>query len=181
MELFGFPIETIYLYALIISGALIILFLFFGDLLGGIGEIAGIFNPVLILAFITFLSASGYLLEMLTSLNSMLILGISAVLALLLDILFNVFVLVPLSSAEESLAYTEDSLRGRMATVLISIPENGFGEIMIESYSGRISKPAASFDNVPIQEGQEVLVVETKNGVLYVLPKDRIDLNRRNV
>lgn len=172
MELFGLPIQTIYLYVLIISGLCIILYLFFGDVIEGISEATGFLNPVLILAFLIFMSAIGYLLEALTDMNTFLIMGIAAVSSLILDTLLNVFVLIPLANTEESLAYTEDSLKGRLATVLIPIPEDGFGEILIESISGRISKPAASFDNKMIAEGKKVLIIDVKEGVLYVVPRN---------
>lgn len=168
MELFGFPIQTIYLSTLIFSGILIILYVFFGDMADGIGE-GSFLNPVLILAFITFLSASGYIFEMTTSLSSVVILLLAAVIAVLLDILLNIFVLIPLSSAEESLVYTDESLRGRVGTVLIPIPESGFGEVLIENISGRISKPASSYENTVIAEGSKVLIVEVANGVIKVI------------
>lgn len=170
MTLFGASIETIYLILLIVSGSLTILYLFFGDFLEGLGEATVFLNPVLILAFITFFSAGGYILETVTSMNSFLIMGIAAVAALLLDIILNVFVLVPMSSAEQSLSYTEKSLEGRIGKVIISIPEKGFGEVVIESYSGMISKPAASFEDTAIPEGTEILVIEVKDGVLHVMP-----------
>ncbi|GIN92181.1 putative membrane protein YuaF [Siminovitchia terrae] len=170
MTLFGMPIETIYLILLIVSGSLTILYLFFGDVLEGLGEATGFLSPILILAFITFFSAGGYILELLISLNSFLIMGIAAITAFLLDIILNVFVLVPMSSAEQSLSYTEKSLEGRIGKVIISIPEKGFGEVVIESYSGMISKPAASFEDMEIPEGSEVLVIEVKDGVLHVMP-----------
>lgn len=172
MEIFGIEIQTIYLYTLIISGSLIILYLFFGDVIEGISEATGFLNPVLILAFLTFLSAIGYVLEALTGLNSILILVIAAIVSIILDTLLNVFVLIPLANSEESLVYTEDSLKGRLGNVIIPIPENGFGEVLIESISGRISKPAASFDNKVIEEGKKVLVIDIKDGVLYVVPRN---------
>ncbi|RDW15927.1 NfeD family protein [Oceanobacillus chungangensis] len=168
MVLFGTPIETIYLTTLIVAGILTILFLLFGDILEGIGEMLGIFNPVLILAFLTFTSASGYILESLTTLNSILILIISILTGLLLVTLLNIFILIPMSSAEESLSYTEESLKGRVGKVIIPIPENGFGEVVIDSKSGRISKPAACYENKIIQEGQQVLIINVEKGVLYV-------------
>lgn len=173
MEIFGAGIQTIYLYTLLISGSLIILYLFFGDVVEGVSEATGILNPVLILAFLTFLSAAGYLLEALTALNSILIMVISAIVSLILDTFLNVFVLIPLSKSEESLVYTEDSLKGRIGNVIIPIPENGFGEVLIESISGRISKPAASFDNTFIDEGKKVLIIDVKNGVIYVVPQNQ--------
>lgn len=170
MELFGLPIATIYLYGLIISGILTFLYVLFADVLHidtGDGALHFL-NPVLVFAFVTILSGSGYLLERLSSLNSWITLGISAVISFILVTLLNVFVLVPLSSAEESLVYKESDLRGRIGTVITPIPIDGFGEVMIESASGRIAKPASSFDGEQIANGESVLVVQVKNGVLEV-------------
>jgi membrane protein implicated in regulation of membrane protease activity len=170
MSIFGIPIETIYLYMLTVSSALILLYIFFGDMFEGIGEIFPIANPILILAFITFFSASGYLLETMTTLSSLLIIIISALISLILDILLHVFVLVPLASAEQSLGYTESSLAGRIGKIIIAVPADGYGEVVIESKSGRISKPATTFNKQPIAEGTEVLVLEAREGVLYIEP-----------
>lgn len=82
--------------------------------------------------------------------------------------LLHVFVLVPLSSAEESLVYKESDLQGRVGKVITAIPRDGYGEVMIESISGRIAKPATSFDRVAIPNGTNVLVVQVQNGVLEV-------------
>lgn len=170
MELFGVPIVTVYLYGLIISGILTFIYVLFADVLhvdtgdGGLHFL----NPVLVFAFMTILSASGYLFERLSSLHSLLILAISAVIAFILVTLLNVFVLVPMSSAEESLAYQESDLRGRIGTVITPIPTDGFGEVLIESASGRIAKPASSFDGGEIANGTRVLVVQVKDGVLQV-------------
>lgn len=172
MTLFGTPIETIYLTLLIIAGSLTVLYLFFGDILEGIGEALGFFNPVLILSFITFFSATGYVMEFITPFHSLLIIAISIIMAFILDTLLNVFILIPLSSAEESLSYTEESLKGRVGKIIIPIPENGFGEIVIESKVGMISRPAAGIENKAIAEGVQVLVLEVEKGVLYVEPYD---------
>lgn len=175
MELFGTPIEAIYLTTLIISGIITVLYLLFGDILEGVAEATGFLNPTLILAFATFFSASGYILELLTPLNSILIIIISITIAIILDFLLNVFVLIPLASAEESLVYTEESLKGRIGKVILSVPKDGFGEVVIESNSGNIAKPATSFDNLPIPEGSQVLVIDIKSGILYVTPHESFD------
>lgn len=169
------PIETFYLTVLIFVGVLTVLFLLFGDFLHGILGAVDFLNPTLIFAFLTFTAASGYLLEKLTSLNHLIIMIVSSLIAIILDLLLNVFVLVPLSSAEESLVYTTQSLKGRVGKVIISIPVDGFGEVVLNNSSGTIAKPAASFDQKPIEEGQKVLVIEVKNGVLMVLPYDSIN------
>jgi membrane protein implicated in regulation of membrane protease activity len=170
MEPFSIPLETIYLYGLIISGIITVLYVLFADVFHfhGVGDGLDFLNPVLIFAFVTILSASGYLFERLSSFHYLLILGISAVAAFIVVALINVFVLVPLSSAEESLVYKESDLRGRIGTVITTIPVDGFGEVIIESTSGRIAKPASSFDGDLIPNGTKVLIVQVENGVLQV-------------
>jgi len=171
MELFGLPLVTIYLYGLIIAGVGTVLYVLFADVLhfdaSGDGGLPFL-NPVLIFAFITILSASGYLFERLSSLHHVIIFLISAVISFIFVTLLNVFVLVPLSSAEESLVYSESDLRGRIGTVITPIPISGFGEVIIENASGRIAKPATSFDGESIAGGTKVLIVQVKNGVLEV-------------
>jgi membrane-bound ClpP family serine protease len=166
MELFGVPLQTIYLYGLIISGAVTILYLFFGDVLSG--ALDGIFNPTLVFSFISIFSAGGYLGEMFTSFHSGWIAAFSAAIALILVTLLNVFILVPISNAEESLAYKETDLRGRIGTVITPIPEDGYGEVLIENVSGRISKPAVSFKKKELPNGTKVLIIDVVNGVLQV-------------
>jgi membrane protein implicated in regulation of membrane protease activity len=168
MELLGMPLETIYLYGLVISGAVTILYLFFGDALEGITEAIPFVNPTLIFSFVTIFSAGGFLGETLTKLHSVLIAGASAIIALIIVTLLNVFVLIPLSNAEESLVYKESDLRGRIGTVITGIPVDGYGEVLIENISGRISKPAASFTKTDIPYGKKVLVIDVENGVLQV-------------
>ncbi|MDQ1144449.1 hypothetical protein QE429_001276 [Bacillus sp. SORGH_AS 510] len=178
LEPFSIPLETIYLYGLIISGVLTVLYVLFADVFHFHGAGDGglhFLNPVLIFAFITVMSASGYLFEKLSSLHYLLILAISAVAAFIVVTLLNVFVLVPLSSAEESLVYNESDLRGRIGTVITSIPADGFGEVLIDSISGRIAKPASSFDGEQIPYGSTVLVVQVKNGVLEVTVHQEIE------
>ncbi|WP_071458682.1 NfeD family protein [Bacillus massilinigeriensis] len=165
MELFGVPIETLYLYGLFISGAITVLYLFFGDILNGIETI---FSPVLIFSFMTIFSAGGYIAEMVTVYPSVPIAVGAALLALILVTMLNVFVLAPIAGAEESLVYKESDLCGKTGIVITSIPADGLGEVLIESVSGRIAKPAASFTGKEIPYGQKVLVINVENGVLQV-------------
>ena len=100
--------------------------------------------------------------------SSGLIATISALIALILVTLLNVFLLIPLSKAEESLVYKESDLRGRIGTVITAVPADGYGEVLIESLSGRISKPAVSFSNSEIAYGKKVLIIDIESGVLQV-------------
>ncbi|WP_349408442.1 NfeD family protein [Pseudalkalibacillus sp. SCS-8] len=172
MELFGNTMETLYLYGLIIGGILTFLYILLSDILEGIFEVLSdsLFNPTLVLSFITLLSGTGFVMEKLTSLNSLLILAGSTVTALVLVTLLNIFVLVPLSSAEESNTYAVEDLQGRIGKVIITIPVDGYGEVLISGNGGNIAKAAKSLDNTLIKEGTEILVIDIDNGVLHVAP-----------
>ncbi|MCY8939801.1 NfeD family protein [Peribacillus frigoritolerans] len=169
MELFGVPLETVYLYGLIIFGGVTFLFILFNDIFSGL-ELPDIFNPTLIFCFLTVFFASGFLLESLSGLNAGLCAGISLIISFTIVTLLNVFVLIPISSAEESLTFHDNDLRGRVGRVLTSIPVDGFGEVLIESISGSIAKTAASYKNEGIVSDTKVLIIEVKNGVIYVMP-----------
>ncbi|MEH7662614.1 hypothetical protein V7193_06240, partial [Bacillus velezensis] len=142
MDIFHLPLETVYLYTLIISGSLTLLILFFQDVFHGLSEAIPVsfLNPALILSFLTIFSASGYIGEIAAPLSSSVIALLSFVLSVLLVSLLHFFVLVPLSSAEESLAYRETDLKGRVGRVITSVPKDGYGEVIIEGIGVAISK-----------------------------------------
>ena len=171
-------VEQIYLYVLLIVGAATILYVFFGDVAEGIGEGIPFLNPAIILAFMTLTSASGYLLEELTAWNSVVILIASAAIGVVADILLYFFVLLPMSSAEVSLAYTDESLAGQVARVITPIPTDGFGEIVIDSISGLLHKRAAGYDNEEIDYGKEVLVIDVKEGTFLVREYEPLNFNK---
>lgn len=167
--------EQVYLTVTLVAGVLTILYLFLDDIIGAEIEIAWL-NPSLILSFITLGSATGYILERLTGLNDLIVLFIGIISGLILTILFNIFVLVPLKSAEVSLAYTEESLGGQVGRVIVPIPVDGFGEVVIETVNGLISKSAVSYDNEEIPYDKEVLVVEVENGILRVKEYEKLKI-----
>lgn len=167
MELFGLSMQEFYMYALIIAGALTILYVFFGDIADA-GEGIPFLNPAVILAFFTLAFAGGYLLESVSGLNSLAIFAISAAAAIVLDVLLYFFILLPLSSAESSIAYTDESLLGQVAKVIIPIPVDGYGEIVLETYGGMISKRATGFDNEAIGQDEQVLIIEVDDGTFFV-------------
>ncbi len=170
MEVFGFPISTIYIALLFISGIFVLLYALFGDIIEGLDEGIPFLNPILIGSFVIFVSAIGYVLEIATSWSSVIILVIAAIAGFLLTTCLHLFVLVPMRSAEHSLAISDETLKGKIGKTIISIPEDGFGEVLLESVSGRIAKSAKSFDGKEIPADVQVLVVKVEDGVLYVIP-----------
>lgn len=170
LVIFGVDIQTIYLYTLGISAVLAILYLLFSDLLDGILDVS--FNPTVIFIFFTFLGASGYLLEHFRIMDHLLIFFISFIISILFSLLLQLYVFTPLKKAETSLAYSQNSLEGKIAKVIIPIPADGYGEVVISNTSGTISKSAISIDQTEIKEGQEVIVIYVKNGLLVVSSYD---------
>lgn len=177
MEVFGLPMEQVYMYTLILAGALTVLYVFFGDIAEA-GEGIPFFNPAAILAFFTLAAAIGFVLEAATNLSSLAILGISAGGAIVLDLLLYFFILLPMSSAEASLAYTDDALLGQVGKVIIPIPVDGYGEVVIETYSGMISKRATGYDNEAIGQERQVLIIEVNDGTLYVRDYEPVAFNK---
>jgi membrane protein implicated in regulation of membrane protease activity len=167
MELFGLSMEQVYMYTLLAAGALTVLYVFFGDAADA-GDGIPFFNPTVVLAFVTLMAAAGYLFEAATNLNGMAVIGIAAIVAAVLDALLYFFILLPLSSAESSIAYTDESLLGQVAKVIVPIPVDGYGEVVIETYGGIISKRAAGFDNEAIEQERQVLIIQVNDGTLYV-------------
>lgn len=170
--LFGFELQAIYLTVLIVFGCLTILYILFSDIMDGAFEGIPYIDPAVILAFITMFSASAYLLEKFSPLSSMFVVLISSVLSAIFSALIYFFVLLPLKSAEVSLAYTDESLGGQVGKVIVPIPKNGYGEIIIETTSGVISKRATGFDNEEIDYDNQVLIIEVKDGTVYVKKYD---------
>lgn len=168
MEVLGLPVVQVYLYALIISGLVTVLYVLFSDVAEGIGEVSPFLDPVVLLAFVTFTAAAGYIMELIFTWNSVLILVLALIIAFVLDLLLYFFVLLPLASAEVSLAYTDESLMGQVGRVIVPIPVGGFGEIVIETVNGLISKRAMGYENTAIGYDKEVLVIEVKDGTFIV-------------
>ena len=93
MELFGMPIVQVYLVVLIIAALATLLYIFFSDMAEGIGEVSPFLDPAVVLSFITFVAAVGYILELVTAWNSGIILVIALATAFVLDLLLYFFIL----------------------------------------------------------------------------------------
>jgi hypothetical protein len=166
--LFGYSIEIIYLTVLIVIGCCTVLYLFFADIADGSFEAIPFFDPAVILSFITFTAAAGYFFERFFNFSSLTNFIIAIVLSSMFTALLYYFLLVPLRSAEVSLAYTDESLESQLAKVIVPVPLNGFGEIVIETANGIISKRAASYHDVEIPYDSQVLIIEMKDGTAFV-------------
>jgi len=168
-------LQEFFLYGVIISTVLTFILVLFNDLFDGL-LLPPFLNPVLILSFFTILCGIGYLFVTFTSLSPILATLFSAIISFIIVAIIHVFILVPVSTAQESLTITEEDLKGRLGKVIITVPEDGFGEVLITSNSGSFAKPAVSFDKEAIPAEAEVLIIDVKNGVLYVSPYEKSKL-----
>ncbi|EZP59304.1 hypothetical protein RCC94_12000 [Exiguobacterium acetylicum] len=159
-------VSTLYLYALAAAACGVFVSILFSDVIPGVDQI---FHPTLILSFVIITSAIGFGLEQLSPLGSILILIISSVIALLVTTLMHIFLFVPMAQAEQSLGFSEQMLEGRSATVIVPIPTEGYGEILLDDVSGRVSKSAVLFEGPALPQGTKVLVIEIKQGVASVV------------
>lgn len=172
-NVFGYSLETIYLTILIVIGCCTVLYMLFADLADASVDGIPFFDPALILSFITFTVAAAYLLEYFTSVGSVAIFIIALFVSALCTTLLYYFLLVPLRSAEVSLAYTDESLEGQLGKVIVPVPVDGFGEIVIETVNGLISKRATGFKNEEIPYDAQVLIIEVRESTAYVTLYDK--------
>ncbi|AUI36542.1 hypothetical protein ABS784_10270 [Geobacillus sp. G4] len=176
---FGHPPEVVYGAVLVVSALLTVLYFFFSDVLDGLFDVADhpLFSPQLILSFFIVGSAVGLLAEMYTDWASGSIIWLSIGVALVAVLLLHFFVFLPLRSAEASLGYTDADLEGALAKVIVSVPPDGLGEILISRKSGAVAKAAKSANNEAIPSGEEVIIVQMENGVAVVARHDPYHLS----
>lgn len=164
----GIPLETIYLYSLIICGGIAVLLVIFGDMIDFDGPV----DPMLVIPWLAFTSLFGYLGERLLGWNHFLLFLGSGSIALILVFLLNFYVLVPMKNAESTLSISEKDMEGNTAIVVTPIPINGMGEIQFKSVTGSINRPASFYapQDQPIDQGAQVLIIEIRERVCYVVP-----------
>ncbi|WJQ10943.1 hypothetical protein QT237_01830 [Geobacillus stearothermophilus] len=172
--IFGHPPEVIYGIVLVVSAVLTVVYFFFSDVLDGAFDVVDhpLFSPQLILSFFIVGSAVGLLAEMYTDWASDSIIWLSIGVALVAVLLLHFFVFLPLRSAEASLGYTDADLEGTLAKVIVPVPPDGFGEILISRKSGAVAKPAKSLHREEIAAGEEVVIVQMENGIAVVAKRD---------
>lgn len=67
---------------------------------------------------------------------------------------------------------SEQALKGKVGKVIVSIPEDGFGEILVSNIKGTTAKAAKTLDKSVIQNGNEVVIIDIKPGYVVVIPSE---------
>ncbi len=90
--------------------------------------------------------------------------GVGVVVGGLAQVLF-IYVLSPSRSSHFSLA---DDAVGREVEVIVTIPDNGLGQIAYDNISGRVTLGARSAEGKEIKRGQPVIIEKITGRVAFV-------------
>ncbi|MEN6324733.1 MAG: protease [Syntrophomonas sp.] len=170
--------ETIYwvcLYGGIIFTVTTIIFGdILGDIFGGILDSLAFdhlefLSPMVIVGGITAFGGSGIILERLTSLEALIVAIFSMMIASSLSVLVYFVYVRPMKNAENSSGYTLSELTGKIGTVIVPVPEQGFGEVLIKIGGGNTNHIACSCDGESFAAGTRIVVAEIIDGVLQVI------------
>ncbi|NDI35122.1 NfeD family protein [Chengkuizengella sediminis] len=149
----------------------------FGDIIGSFMD--GIFDflsvdgldflePVTLVGGLTIFGGSGILLTQYTSLHMPAIIILSVCAAILMSILVYFLYVKPMKNTENSISHSIQDYVGKIGEVTITIPKNGYGEVLIKIGASQINEIAASYDGEVIKEGTKIVVIEVKDSTLYV-------------
>lgn len=146
---------------------------FLGDAFDGLFDAISIdgfdmLHPMTLVGGITLFGALGLMLTKYSSVEVLPVGLISGAAAIAFSILVFFVYVKPMKNTESSIGFSIKELVGRTAEVTIPIPENGYGEVLVKLGAQHTYQIAAAHDNEVIQTGKTVVIVEEKDGTLYV-------------
>jgi membrane-bound ClpP family serine protease len=170
---------TIYWACLLGGLALTLLAFFVGDALEGVldalDSLDGLVDPLSLMGGITCFGGAGVILATTTDLGdvpgALLAAGIGLASAVVMHFLY----VRPMKSSENSSGYSLKEMQGRIGEVLTTIPARGYGEVLIRMGPSNTFRQAASFNHTEIASGAKVVVVEVRDGDLWVAPFEESD------
>lgn len=148
-----------------------------GHALGGVLDFLSLdghpwLNPTTLVGGITAFGGAGLLLAHYTALGAAAVLILAVLGGVVIGGSGYFLYVKPMSQSENSIAYSERDLSGKIAEVITAIPSHGYGEVLVRAGAGHTNQIAASFDRVDIPGGTRVVVVEVKENTLYVSKLD---------
>ncbi|CAM3722547.1 NfeD family protein [Cohnella lubricantis] len=173
--------EALFWCCLVFGALIAIITLIFGDVLGGAADgatgwlpidVNHLFQPVVLSGAVTVFGGSGLLLDRYSSWPNAGVYAGAVTIAVAIGAGMYFIYVRPMRDSENSTGYSMEDLAGKRAEVLTSIPANGFGEVLVRVGAGNVNHTAASFDREEVPSGTAVVVVEVKEGTLYVSRMD---------
>jgi len=127
-----------------------------------------ILQPMVVAGAVTAFGGAGIMLTKYTGFGSMLILLLAVLIALGIALIVYFAYVRPMRNAENSTAFSMRRLTGRIGEVIVPIPAQGYGEVLMSTGAGHTNQIAASFEKIAIQAGTKVVIVEVKDDTLFV-------------
>ncbi|GIP34047.1 protease [Paenibacillus sp. J2TS4] len=129
-------------------------------------------QPMVIAGAVTLFGGAGILLTRYSGWAVWIILTLAVGVAVIGGAIIYFFYVKPMNNSENSVGYSIYDLKGSLGEAIISIPEDGYGEVVIKVGAGVSNHIAASFDGQLIPAGKKIVVVEVKERTLLVSPFD---------
>jgi len=131
------------------------------------------FNATTVLAFLAWFGGVGYLMTKYSHVETLFIAGIATAAGMAAGWVMLRF-LVQLVGPSEPLLESDRRVEGALATVSMTIRENGTGEIIFPLGGSRRCSGARSSDGTPIAKGTEVVIERYEKGIAYVKKWDEL-------
>lgn len=125
-------------------------------------------QPLIIVGGITAFGASGLFYSSYFGMNGLALAGISFITTILISFLIYFLHLRKMKNTESSIAYSIQDMLGKIATVNVPIPEEGYGEIIVRGRTGTMGFTAISVDKVHLKQGTRVVIVQLE-GKIYAV------------
>lgn len=125
-------------------------------------------QPLVIVGGMTIFGGSGVLLTRNTNLTGNEIIIISLLVATVTSILLYFSYILPMRSSENSSGFFMKELIGKAGEVVVPVPADGYGEVLIKIGAGNTNQIAMSYDKATFPAGTRVIVTNVKDGILYV-------------
>jgi membrane protein implicated in regulation of membrane protease activity len=126
-------------------------------------------SPMTLVGGITAFGGAGIMLDRLTSLDALIVAVFAMMIATLLSVCVFFAYVRPMKNAENSSGYAMSELTGKIGTVTVPIPGQGFGEVLVRIGGGNTNHIACSYDGEKFAAGTRVIVAEIKDGALKVI------------
>lgn len=139
-------------------------------------------QPMTLVGGITVFGGAGLLLDAYTTLPMIGVVSAALLAAVVIGAGVYFLYVRPMQQTESSTGYSEQEMTGKLAEVQVPIPASGYGEVLLRmGPAGVTNRMAASFGGEPIEAGAKVVVVEVRDGELYVSKIDfDLDMDSTN-
>jgi len=162
-------------WACLLGGlAFTLIALFFGDLLDGVLDgfdaLDGFLDPLSLVGGVAAFGAAGVVLQSVTALGDGATAALAALIGVAAALAMSFLYVRPMKRSEASTGFSVAEYRGKPGEVITTIPARGYGEVLVRMGASNTFRQAASFSGAEIPRGAPVVVVEVRDGDLYVAP-----------